>query len=405
MPSYSSFSNLIPQTSNISIKQKRLSPIMQLIKKHGFFKVEPVAGIDRRKSGLKDVGYYVYIGKFIFAINEMPNSLQLSLVSLPKSDAKYKSQKEIKFAGLEILVEFAQILFRTEKNNSLSFCSSDTHSEAYLWQLLAKLDFKVEPVNTVQKRRFAHWGNLKSVDSISLRQLNVQLDDFSADAGESVKQGNNLVAAIKIEGEQICDVLHFSLIYSDWSCDYDAAKAQWNFNVDNKTITGIQDGDLQTLMLKFISALELGTAQLLAKLGTILYAGSSSSWVLKASNDNALERLYSAAIAQGATVDASVSEQIQQQAEGSVTQNRLVMDQQQIDLLSEQGQSVVSNQALDWLLFGYDKGQRAYDKQMKKAAVSEKTTQSNKKTQQNSWMQSKSSAKDANIDNNFGSSK
>ena len=222
MQLFSNISSLVPKnSSSVSIREERLSPIMQLIKKHKLFKVVP-----------SDDGYFAYIGKYCFAINEEPNSLQVSLISLTGKDNQKEDLRKFRQGGLDVLVDFSLILFSDNKKLPIQLCSQTTQDEAYLWEVLNKSDCKITPVNIKQKQRFEHWDRLKSRASIHTKSLDLKFDD-----------NNDSVATLRIEGEQINQLLHFSLVYSDWSASYDSELNQWLIEVNGKEITCLQEGD------------------------------------------------------------------------------------------------------------------------------------------------------------------
>jgi hypothetical protein len=339
---FSNISNLMPQKPSIALKEERLSPIMQLIKKHKFFKVVPAEN-----------GYFVYIGKYCFAINEQPTSLQVSLIKLSKNVKDTKDLKSLRQGGLDVLIEFSLILFKGHKKLPIQLCSANTQDEVYLWHQLKQQAYAIEPIDVSQKERFKHWDKLKSLSSIHSKALSFRFDDQQ-----------DAVASLRIEGEQVIQMLHFSLVYSDWSASYDSDLNQWLVEVNGKEIVCLQEGDWQKLLLNVSSVLEFGAAQLMAKLAMVMFDGSNAKWVLNAGNAADQVNLYYAAMQEGASIDAIVHSRIE-----AFIKEQPILQQKQLDLLGEQGQVAMIHGALDKLLFDYDKGERSYRKQSLKKSM------------------------------------
>ncbi len=355
MSLFSNISNLMPQKPSIALKEERLSPIMRLIKKHKFFKVVP-----------SESGYFVYIGKYCFAINEQPTSLQVSLIKLSKNLKDTKDLKSLRQGGLDVLIEFSSILFSSHKKLPIQLCSANTQDEAYLWQSLKQKSYAIEPVDVSQKERFKHWDKLSSRASIYSKALDFKFDDAQDDA----------VASLRIEGEQVTQLLHFSLVYSDWSASYDSELNQWLIEVNGKEIVCLQEGDWQKLLLNVSGALEFGAAQLMAKLAMVMYDGLDAKWALNAGSSAEQASLYFAAIQEGASIEAVVHARME-----AFIKEQPVLQQKQLELFGEQGSVAVMNEAFDKILFGYDKGERSYKKQALKRKVDTVAWNKNNKTE------------------------
>lgn len=354
MSLFSNISNLMPQKPSIALKEERLSPIMLLIKKHKFFKVVP-----------SESGYFVYIGKYCFAINEQSDSLQVSLINFSNKIEQKEDLKKFRQGGLDVLIEFSVILFSSHKKLPIQLCSANTQDEAYLWQSLKKKSYAIEPVDVSQKERFKHWDKISSRASIHSKKLNFKFDDTK-----------DALASLRIVGEQVTQLLHFSLVYSDWSASYDSNLNQWLIEVNGKEIVCLQEGDWQKLLLNVSGVLEFGAAQLMAKLAMVMYDGLDSKWVLNSASSAEQASLYFAAIQEGASIDAIVHSRME-----AFIKEQPALQQKQLELFGEQGNVAVMNEAFDKLLFGYDKGERSYRKQALKRKIDTAAWNKNNKTQ------------------------
>lgn len=346
------FSNLtsnLSQKVGVSVKEKKLSPIMQLIKKYKFFKMTPFAD-----------GYKVTLGEHSFFIFQEKTSVRVSLLD-NNIYKKADNNKNIKSSALELLIDFSLILFSEHFNIPVKIYTFNTYDESYLWQFLRKKKRDLESINTEQKNRFAHWEKLTALSSVSLKSLNF-------DIHSNIRNTDNVIAALQIEGEQIIRMIDFTLLYSDWTINYDNKNNTWNIEVYGKKILGIQEGEWQALMMRAFSVLELGAAELLAKLSRIMHQGSKAPWMIYGENKSSIASLSHASWLEGATLETEIHKKIE-----AFIQDLAVSTEKEIELLAEQGAAVVSNQVLDHILFGFDKGERSYQRQSAKKKLLDKS--------------------------------
>ena len=274
MRAFSNITSNLSQKVGVSIKENELSPIMKLIKKHKFFKISPY-----------NDGYKVFLGKHILFIFQEKTSVRVSLLennSYKKSDKDNSNQ--IKASALELLAQFSLILFSDNLEVPVKIYAFNTYDEAYLWKYLCNINIDLEAIDTDQNNRFKYWEKLNSISSISLKSLNF-------DVNSNIKRTDTVIAALQIEAEQIVRIVEFSLLYSDWTIEFDDKNNIWNIDAYGKKIHGIKDGQWQALMMRARSVLELGAAELLAKVSKILYQGSKAPWVIYGENSYSISAL------------------------------------------------------------------------------------------------------------------
>ena len=142
------------------------------------------------------------------------------------------------------------------------------------------------------------------MSSVSLKSLDFDLD-------KNINNKEDVIAALQIECEQIISIIDFSLLYADWTISYEDSSNSWVIEAYGHKFVGIQEGEWQALMTRVISVLEMGAAELFAKLSMIMYQDSTSTWSIIGDHKLSVSSLNYASWVEGAELEKNLHHKIE----------------------------------------------------------------------------------------------